>query len=174
MSATSALAAAPIETTDKMMQPEDNEVDAATETTPPTEQQPAASEEPAKAPPAVTQTSDESALATAQRANERDQAVARIRQSALPPALRERLAAVVEAGQSANLDVAACLEALEETLPDFLRASRNNVMQPVHPGGDAFFKSGDDELTDAEAETIAQRQLARSGLLRGQRVKVAD
>jgi hypothetical protein len=100
--------------------------------------------------------------------------VARIRQSALPPALRERLAAVVETGQSPSLDVAACLEALEETLPDFLRTNRHNPSRPAHPSGDAFFKGGDCDLTDAEAETIAQHQLARSGLLRGQRVKVAN
>jgi hypothetical protein len=107
-------------------------------------------------------------------ANDRQQAVARIRQSALPPALRERLAAVVEAGQSPNLDVAACLEAIEQTLPDFLRTNRENVSQPTHPVGNAFFQGGDSELSDAEAEALAARQLARSGLLRGQRVKVAD
>jgi hypothetical protein len=100
--------------------------------------------------------------------------VARIRGSALPPALRERLATVVEAGQSPGLDVAACLEALEEALPDFLRANRDGVSRPAHPIGEAFFRGGEGELTDAEAEAVAQRQLARSGLLRGQRVKVAD
>jgi hypothetical protein len=111
---------------------------------------------------------------TAHPTNEREQAVARIRQSALPPALRERLAAVVEAGQSPSLDVAACLEAIEQTLPDFLRTNRENVSQPTHPVGNAFFQGGDGELSDAEAEALAARQLSRSGLLRGQRVKVAD
>jgi len=104
---------------------------------------------------------------------ERDQAVERIRKSTLPPALRDRLAAVVAAGQSPQLDVAACLEAIEETLPDFLRDRRIDVAPSQHPIGNAFFH-GTNELTDAEAETLATKQLERSGLLRGQRVRVGD
>jgi hypothetical protein len=37
-----------------------------------------------------------------------------------------------------------------------------------------FFRGSAADLTDAEAEEIARRQLERSGLLRGQRVRVAD
>ncbi len=101
---------------------------------------------------------------------EREEAVARIRNSTLPPVMRERLAAVMETSESSYLDVAVCLEAIEETLPEFLRGERRNVARPSHPVGEAFFH-GTEELTDAEAETLATKQLERSGLLRGQRVR---
>jgi len=174
MSATSALAAAPTVTTDEPVQSVNNVAAVATETTTPTQSSPAESEARVEASPAIAKPSDQQVVGTAHPTNEREQAVARIRQSALPPALRERLAAVVEAGQSPSLDVAACLEAIEQTLPDFLRTNRENVSQPTHPVGNAFFQGGDSELSDAEAEALAARQLARSGLLRGQRVKVAN
>jgi hypothetical protein len=104
---------------------------------------------------------------------EREEAIARIRKSNLPPVMRERLAAVMEASDSSYLDVAVCLEAIEETLPEFLRGGRGNFSPAAHPLGNSFFH-GSDELTDAEAETLATKQLERSGLLRGQRVRVAD
>ncbi|HEY2412095.1 MAG TPA: hypothetical protein VGI40_07620 [Pirellulaceae bacterium] len=172
MSATTALAAAPAETTDEAVQSESNEVNV--EAPAPTPAQPAEVGSPVQSVPEIAQPPSEQVAGTAHPTNEREQAVARIRQSALPPALRERLAAVVEAGQSPSLDVAACLEAIEQTLPDFLRTNRENVSQPTHPVGNAFFQGGDGELSDAEAEALAARQLSRSGLLRGQRVKVAD
>lgn len=106
-------------------------------------------------------------------AKEREEAIARIRKSNLPPVMRERLAAVMEASESSYLDVAVCLEAIEETLPEFLRGGRGSFTPSVHPLGNAFFH-GTDELTDAEAETLATKQLERSGLLRGQRVRVGD
>lgn len=106
-------------------------------------------------------------------AKEREEAIARIRKSNLPPVMRERLAAVMEASESSYLDVAVCLEAIEETLPEFLRGGRGSFTPSVHPLGNSFFH-GSDELTDAEAETLATKQLERSGLLRGQRVRVAD
>ncbi len=101
---------------------------------------------------------------------EREEAVERIRRSNLPPVMRERLVAVMETSESPYLDVAVCLEAIEETLPEFLRGERRNVARPSHPVGEAFFH-GTEELTDAEAETLATKQLERSGLLRGQRVR---
>lgn len=174
MSATSALAPAPAEITDEPPHVEIQEAAATAVPTAPAESQPSAPEKPTEAPPAVAQTSEDQVVGAALPTNEREQAIARIRQSSLPPALRERLAAVVEARQSSNLDIAACLEAIEQTLPDFLRASRENLTRPEHRNGDAFFQGGNGELSDAEAEALAQRQLARSGLLRGQRVKVAD
>lgn len=106
-------------------------------------------------------------------AKERQAAVARIRNSNLPPVMRERLAAVMEASDSSYLDVAVCLEAIEQTLPEFLRGGRGNYAPSTHPLGHEFFH-GTEELTDAEAETLATKQLERSGLLRGQRVRVAD
>jgi hypothetical protein len=177
MSATPALAAAPIATSDEPARPDNAKT--VTEATAPAPWQPTTTETPAAqlsedAPPVNRAVGAAHPTVSAPAPSERDQALTRIRQSTLPPALRDRLAAVVEAGQSPSLDVAVCLEALEETLPDFLRGHRNNVTLPAHPSGNAFFQGGDGELTDAEAETLAQRQLARSGLLRGQGVKVAD
>lgn len=108
-------------------------------------------------------------------------AAERVRQSKLlPPALKERLALLVEAssGTSQNAQRAAPIEealrAVEEALPDFLLGGRSRANKPEHPGGDSFFSGDPRELSDAEAEQIAREQLLRSGLLRGQRVRVAD
>lgn len=108
-------------------------------------------------------------------------AAERVRQSKLlPPALKERLALLVEAsgGTAQDAQAAAPLEealrAVEEALPDFLLAGRPRADKPEHPGGDSFFSGDPRELSDAEAEKIARDQLVRSGLLRGQRVRVAD
>jgi hypothetical protein len=112
---------------------------------------------------------------------ESEQMVARIKQSAaLPPALRERLAALVEssgeltAGGQSRVLLEACLRVLEESLPDFLRESRGDAAPSSHPNGEAFFRGNSAELSDQQAEKLAQQQLVRSGLLRGQRVRVAD
>ena len=110
---------------------------------------------------------------------EREQAAARIRTSALlPPAIRECLARVVEAsGAAANgqthVPVEELVRAVEEAVPDFLRVDRRRAAAPEHPEGDAFFSGDPNGLSDREAEEIARGQLARSGLLRGQRVRVA-
>jgi hypothetical protein len=104
---------------------------------------------------------------------QREEAVARIRKSNLPPVMRERLATVMETSESPYLDVAVCLEAIEETLPEFLRTNRGSIARPSHPVGETFFH-GTEELTDAEAEALATKQLERSGLLRGQRARTAD
>jgi hypothetical protein len=59
-------------------------------------------------------------------------------------------------------------------VPDFLRGNRGEAARPEHPAGEVFFSGAAEELSDAEAEELAQQQLLRSGLLRGQRVRVAD
>jgi hypothetical protein len=43
-----------------------------------------------------------------------------------------------------------------------------------HPSGEVFFSGEAGNLSDAEAEEMARQQLARCGLLRGQRVRVGD
>jgi len=47
-----------------------------------------------------------------------------------------------------------------------------SVERAEHPAGESFFSG--EGLSDAEAEDIARQQLLRSGLLRGQRVRVGD
>ena len=89
----------------------------------------------------------------------------------LPPALRERLKERIAAGTEMSL--AAVIAAVEESLPEYLRGSASAV-QPPHPAGEAFFSGAAGEMSDSEAEALAQHQLQRAGLLRGQRVRVAD
>jgi hypothetical protein len=102
----------------------------------------------------------------------REEAVALIERSGgLPPALRERLKAAV--ANQPQVSLAEMIAAVEETLPDYLRAG-GATTQPVHPLGEAFFSGAAGELSDSEAEQLAQQQLARAGLLRGQKVRVAD
>jgi len=99
--------------------------------------------------------------------------VARIRLSKAPAALKERFATLAEQASDAAA-VEACLKAVEESLPEFLTRTPGDTARPEHPAGEVFFRGSSEEITDAQAEEIAQRQLARSGLLRGQRVRVAD
>jgi len=63
---------------------------------------------------------------------------------------------------------------IEEVLPDSVKQGREGATRQEHPAGEVFFRGSAEEVTDAEAEEIARRQLERSGLLRGQRVRVAD
>jgi hypothetical protein len=119
--------------------------------------------------------------AAAVRRQAREEAAARLRQrSELPPALRERLAAVVTSSLDSYADgqslvpLEQCLQAIEASLPEFLRQNRAEAARPEHPLGEAFFTGKPEEISDARAEAIAREQLARSGLLRGQRVRVAD
>jgi hypothetical protein len=105
----------------------------------------------------------------------------RVRRSTqLPPVLKERLAQLVEAsgksptGAPVAVSCEEAVRAVEEALPDFVLGQRSPAAQPEHPGGDRFFSGDPRDLSDAEAEEIARRQLARSGLLRGQRARVAD
>ena len=118
-------------------------------------------------------------LAAANQAHK--QAVAaRIRQStALSPFLRERMAALVETsgeavGGTTSVPIDDAIRALEEALPDFLQYDRQRSGRSEHPAGDAFFSGDPNSLSDAQAEEIARKQLARSGLLRGQRARIAD
>ena len=96
------------------------------------------------------------------------------RATALPPALRERLLTLVSAcPPNEPVSLAQVLVAVEESLPEYLRA-QPIPPQPTHPAGEAFFSGAAGELTDSEAETLAQQQLQRAGLLRGQKVRVAN
>lgn len=112
----------------------------------------------------------------------RQAAAERVRQSAvLPPGLRERLATLVASGGLVGGDGLAlvsideAIRAVAESLPNSLRVGGGDVSRPEHPGGDSFFSGRTEgEITDQQAEEIARGQLARSGLLRGQRVRVAD
>jgi hypothetical protein len=113
---------------------------------------------------------------------EREKAANRVRQTAaLPPGMRERLALLVESGGQVggegetlvSLDDA--IRAVAESLPNSLRIGGGDVSRPEHPSGDAFFSGRtESEITDQQAEELARGQLARSGLLRGQRVRVAQ
>jgi hypothetical protein len=104
----------------------------------------------------------------------REAAAARVRAAlVLPPALRDRLASAVLVGGECGADgqpriaLDAAVRAIEEALPAFLRPAEAPV-QPVHPAGEAFFRSGEGELSEEAAEALARGQLARCGLLRGQ------
>jgi len=99
--------------------------------------------------------------------------LARIRLSSAPGAVKEKFASVAETAKDAAA-VEACLKAVEEALPDFLRENRAETMRREHPAGDVFFRGNAEEITEEQAEEVARRQLERSGLLRGQRVRVAD
>jgi hypothetical protein len=110
---------------------------------------------------------------TAAEEEHRRAAVERIRASSAPAALKERLAAVAESANDAA-SVEACLKAVEETLPEFLKGEVGKAARREHPAGEVFFRGNRGELTDEQAEEIARGQLTRSGLLRGQRVRVAE
>jgi len=119
-----------------------------------------------------------------EHANEqaRQAAAERVRQSAvLPPGLRERLAVLVESGGQvggegqALVSIDEAIRAVAESLPSALRIGGGEVARPEHPSGESFFSGRTaEEITDQQAEELARGQLARSGLLRGQRVRVAD
>jgi hypothetical protein len=122
---------------------------------------------------------DENAAASVLAETARRQAAARVRASnLLPPALRERIAAVVEtsgeaaADGSSRVPLEGLVQAVEQSLPDFLRG-RGPYDRTEHPGGDGFFH-GDGPLSDEAADRIARTQLSNSGLLRGQRVRFAE
>jgi hypothetical protein len=82
-------------------------------------------------------------------------AIARIRLSSAPEELKERLAGMVETTGNAEA-VEACLKAVEESLPEFLRheflrQGRGEGARVGHPAGDVFFRGTTEEVTDAEA-----------------------
>src|SRR5262245_17412465 len=61
---------------------------------------------------------------------------------------------------------------LNAVTPALTEGEREKVVRAEHPEGEGFFRGSVEEMSDAEAEEIARGQLARSGLLRGQRVRV--
>lgn len=94
----------------------------------------------------------------------------RIRQSeALPAGLRSRLAELVLAKDVAAGEAA--VRAVEASLPSILRISGSEVTRQEHPAGEVFFHGDPEQMTEGDAEQIARGQLARSGLLRGQRAR---
>jgi hypothetical protein len=67
------------------------------------------------------------------------------------------------------------IRAVAESLPSSVRLNGGEVARPEHPSGESFFSGRTaEEMTDQQAEEVARGQLARSGLLRGQRVRVAQ
>jgi hypothetical protein len=89
----------------------------------------------------------------------------------LPPGLAARLSEVIAAGGSLHEVVTAIEEALPAAaLVTSLAASAPSISQPAHPAGDAFFHGDGAAQADERAATLAREQLARSGMLRGQRV----
>lgn len=112
---------------------------------------------------------------------QREQTAERIRSSALlPPVIRDCLARVALAsgemapGGQARVPVDDLVRAVEEAVPDFLRVDRRRASAPEHPAGQAFFSGDPSALSEQQAEELARGQLARSGLLRGQKVRVTD
>ena len=88
----------------------------------------------------------------------------------LPPGLRTRLAAVAGSGGG----VEEVVRVVEEALLEVMRLDQRDIGRSQHPAGDLFFHGDAEALADEQAEAIARGQLARSGMLRGQRVAVAD
>ncbi len=91
----------------------------------------------------------------------------------LPPGVRDRLRSLVQ--QAVTLDVTGepllatrqVLDLLAQGLPSVLRRETTTAVQrPAHPVGDAFFALHGEDLTDQQAEQIAQQQLQRAGFLR--------
>ena len=120
----------------------------------------------------------EEEIAATEVSIDREAAAEKVRAAeGLPPALRECLARVTSAHAEAGADgtvrvpIEAAVRAMEEALPEFLRRRSAPAERPEHPAGEVFFHGDPAELSDAEAEEIARGQLARSGLLRGQRAR---
>jgi hypothetical protein len=127
-------------------------------------------DDPALAPAELAAAAD-SADAEAERvATERRELARRIGASqALPPGLRSRLAEVVQSGGT----VVDAVQAVEDALPGVLRWGGRELASQDHPAGDVFFRGDSAAMSDEHAAEIARGQLARSGMLRGQRVRVA-
>jgi hypothetical protein len=65
-------------------------------------------------------------------------------------------------------------EGSKGVVPEAAQSRREEAVRVEHPEGEGFFSGNTEEMSDAEAEEIARGQLARSGLLKGQTVRVAD
>jgi hypothetical protein len=83
-----------------------------------------------------------------------------------------RLSEVIGRGGSLHEVVSAIEEALPAAaLVTSLSAAAPQVSQPVHPAGEAFFHGDGAAQANERAAALAREQLARSGMLRGQRVR---
>jgi len=187
MSATVALEAAPIESAEQIEQVVEGQEESATNADraqaeieqKETKETKEAEIEQKEAKEAKEEGAGVKTLTPALSQREREEAAAKVRQSSLPPVLKERLAALVGSSGEADSDgkqrvpIDEAIRAIEEALPDFLRMDKGRANQPEHPDGDVFFSGEAGELSDAQAEELARGQLARSGLLRGQRARVA-
>ncbi len=123
--------------------------------------------------PALSEGRSEQTLTPALSQREREVMAERIRQSeALPVGLRTRMAELVLASDSAAAEQA--IRAVEAALPGALRIGASDIARPAHPAGEVFFHGDADAVSDERAEALARGQLARSGMLRGQRVRVAE
>ena len=84
----------------------------------------------------------------------------------LPPALRDRLAAVVEEAAriegeaEPSLTVTQVASVLAEAVPSLLALEGPPSVAP-HTAGEGFFRAG--ELSDRDAARLAAEQLARTG-----------
>ena len=119
------------------------------------------------------ETENPDTLTPALSQRERELTAERIRQSeALPAGLRGRLAELVLASDGAAAETA--IRAVEASLPFAVRIGPSEIARPAHPAGDVFFHGDADAVSEEAAEAIARGQLARSGMLRGQRARVAE
>jgi hypothetical protein len=84
----------------------------------------------------------------------------------LTPALSQGEREKGQSGDSASEAKPAVEEALTSAASQEERAKS---VKATHPSGEQFFRGGE-ELSDAEAEETARKQLERCGLLRKQRV----
>lgn len=130
---------------------------------------------PAESQPEIPQlpATNEIATTTANPATEESRTAIE-RATALPPALRERLMTLAsQCPADEPVPLTRVLAAVEESLPAYLH-TQPATTQPPHPAGEAFFSGAAGELSDSEAESLAQQQLQRAGLLRGQKVRTAS
>jgi len=90
----------------------------------------------------------------------------------LPKGLRGRLAEAAEAVQLSqdgdeepSLRLSDAVTLIEDTLPDHIALSADGARQTDHPSGEGFFTGDTTQMSDEEAERIAQEQLKNSGFL---------
>ena len=100
-----------------------------------------------------------------------NQLAQRIRNSRkLPKGLRDRLAEVVETIQLSSdsdsipsVPVAEAVEMIEAAIPENVQFGEGPLESPTHPRGESFFTGGASQLSPADAQRIAQEQLAATG-----------
>lgn len=91
----------------------------------------------------------------------------------LPPGLRQKLAAQIQAaeagaegGELPSLRLSDAIAWLEESLPAHVALLPDELGRPDHPRGEGFFRDDTSGLTDDEAARIAREQVSRAGLAR--------